>query len=148
MVIVMAKGITIDSFPLDLVHWRESIPSDIHHPNVPSIAHQTTLCVIEPTRPYLTKLFEQHKQKSWADIFPPSGFHEQSDRFFCQTILPGINARSILEKYEIALENFTLENKEFSPVEAETLLECFETLNSIEIELEKILANILRYRKA
>lgn len=144
----MAKGITIDSFPLDLVHWRESIPSDIHHPNVPSIAHQTTLCVIEPTRSYLTNLFEQHKQKSWADIFPPSGFHEQSDRFFCHTILPGINATSVLEKYDAALENFNLENREFCPIAADKILECLETLNTLEIELGKILAKILQYRKA
>ncbi len=147
MVIVMAKGVTIDSFPLDLVQWRESTPSDIHHPIVPSIAHQTTLCVIEPTRPYLINLFGQHKQKSWADIFPPSGFYEQSDRFFYHTILPGIKAASMLEKYDAALENFNLENKRFCPLAADKILDCLETINTLEVELEKILAKILQYKK-
>ena len=144
----MAKGVTIDQFPLDLVQWHESIPSDVHHPSTPSIAHQTTLCVIEPTRSCLTNLFGQHKHKSWADIFPPPGFYMQSDRFFHQTILPGFNAASMLAKYDTALENFTLENRSFCPIAADKILECLETVNTLEMELGKILAKILQYRKA
>ena len=148
MVITMAKSVTIDSFPLDLVQWLpQTTPSDSHHPNASSIFSQTSLCVIEPTRPYLTNLFGQHKQKSWADIFPPHDFHTQSDRFFHHTILPGFSAAALLKKYDAAVENLTLENIEFCPVAADKILECLETINTLEIELGKILAKILQYKK-
>ena len=145
----MAKGLTIDRFPLDLVEWLpETTTSHSDSKNTPSLRNQTTLCVIEPIQPYLTNLFEAHKQKSWADLFPPPGFYEQSDRFFYLTILPGVNAKALLENYDTMIEKLTLENIEYCPIEAEKLLECFETLKYLDSEIAKILEQLLRYSKA
>lgn len=145
----MAEPVTISHFPYHPVHWLpKDIPLDYDYTEPSPVKSQTTLCVTKPVQLYLTDLFEQHKQKSWADIFPPPGFFEQSDRFFCQTILPGIKASILLESYQTTLENLTVGHSQFSPIEAEKLLECFETLHTLEVELEKILANVLRYKKA
>ncbi|MBM3191366.1 MAG: hypothetical protein FJZ63_01765 [Chlamydiae bacterium] len=139
----MKTRLTLENFPRCPVEWLEQNSAQEIEKH-PDLHKKVTLCVIEPTQPYVTDLFEEHKKKSWAEIFPPPLFFEQLNRFFCSSILPGIQADSLLENFKnkLEVENLTLMK------EATILLTCLETVSFLEKELHHLLHKLSCTKKA
>jgi hypothetical protein len=149
----MPQAITIDDFPIETsVQWAEG-QNYVEHiaelKNALSILHQTEITVATPTYDHLTLLFEQHKKApTWASFEPPLHFLHQSNRFFHQTVISDINPTMLLESYELHIDALQEQGVSLPAEPHQYLLHLLETLESLNVLLSEIRAQVLRHRKA
>lgn len=148
----MPQAITIDNFPVEAsIHWAKSqneVRPSQEAQEAKTLLPLTEIVVSTPSYDHLTLLFEENKRApTWAFLLPPPYFYQQSNRFFQQTLMKGVNASLLIERYQAHIDILHEQGLSLCPVASQKVLRLFELLESLDTLLGEIRSKMLMHRK-